>query len=197
MGFPGGAGSKEPTCQLRRHKIASSIPGLERSSEGGHDNPLQYSCLENPMDRGPWWATVHGVAKSRTQLKQLSTHARIQCCVSIRKKTDVLKPKNRSRSGPTYNHCQGPSGDCALPVFTTVGSAGLRPWSTAPQTTAPTSAPETCVLRLAGKESQHWQESLTLQQKEMVFLLHSGVREETHRIQEIYWGASWYSLAPL
>ena len=40
----------------------------------GHGNPLQYSCLENPMDRGTWWATVHGVAKSQTRLKQLSTH---------------------------------------------------------------------------------------------------------------------------
>ena len=44
------------------------IPGSERSPGGGHGNPLQYSCLENPMDRGTWWATVHGVAKSRTQL---------------------------------------------------------------------------------------------------------------------------------
>ena len=50
-----------------------SIPGLERSPAGGRDNPLQYSCLENSMDRGARRATVHGVAKSRTQLKQLST----------------------------------------------------------------------------------------------------------------------------
>ena len=42
------------------------IPGSERSPGGGNGNPLQYSCLENPMDRGAWWATVHGVAKSRT-----------------------------------------------------------------------------------------------------------------------------------
>ena len=41
----------------------SLIPGLGRSSEGGHGNPLQYSCLENPMNRGAWWATVHRVAK--------------------------------------------------------------------------------------------------------------------------------------
>ena len=43
-----------------------SIPGLGRSPGGGHGYPLQYSCLENPMDRGAWWATVHGVAKSQT-----------------------------------------------------------------------------------------------------------------------------------
>jgi len=41
----------------------SSIPGLGRSPGGGNGNPLQYSCLRNPMDRGAWWATVHGVAK--------------------------------------------------------------------------------------------------------------------------------------
>ena len=42
------------------------IPGLGRSPGGGHRNSLQYSCLENPMDRGVWWDTVHGVAKSQT-----------------------------------------------------------------------------------------------------------------------------------
>ena len=51
---------------------ASLTSGSGRSPGGWDDNPLQYSCLENPMDRGAWWATVHGVAKSRTQLKRLS-----------------------------------------------------------------------------------------------------------------------------
>ena len=51
-----------------------SIPGSGRSPGGGHGNPLQYSCLEHPMDRGAWWATVYGVAKSLAQLKWLSTH---------------------------------------------------------------------------------------------------------------------------
>ena len=50
----------------------SSIPGSGRSSRGGHGNPLQYSCLENPMDRGGWRATVQGVEKSQTGLKRLS-----------------------------------------------------------------------------------------------------------------------------
>ena len=45
---------------------ADSIPGLGRSPGGGNANPLQYSCLENSMDRGAWWATVHGVTKSQT-----------------------------------------------------------------------------------------------------------------------------------
>ena len=47
-------------------KDLSLIPGSERSPGGGHGNPLQYSCLENPMDREVWWATVHRVAKSQT-----------------------------------------------------------------------------------------------------------------------------------
>ena len=51
----------------------SSTPGSGRSPGGGHGNPLQYSCLENPMDRGAWWATVHGVTKRWTRLERLST----------------------------------------------------------------------------------------------------------------------------
>ena len=53
---------------------AGLIPGSGRSPGGGHDNPLQYSCLENPMDRGVWQATVHRVMKSQIWLKWLSTH---------------------------------------------------------------------------------------------------------------------------
>ena len=51
----------------------SLIPGLGRSPGGGHRNPLQFSCLENPMDRGAWQATVQSVTKSQTQLRPLST----------------------------------------------------------------------------------------------------------------------------
>ena len=52
-----------------------SVPGPGRYPEEGNGNPFQYSCLENPMDRGAWWAAVHGVAQSGTRLKRLSTHA--------------------------------------------------------------------------------------------------------------------------
>ena len=62
-GFPGGSDGKESACNAGDQ---DSIPGWGRSPGGGNGNPLQYSCLENPMDRGVWWATVHGVAKSRT-----------------------------------------------------------------------------------------------------------------------------------
>ena len=53
---------------------AGSIPGSGRSPREGHGNPLQYSCLENPMDRRAWWAVVHRVTRSQTSLKRLSTH---------------------------------------------------------------------------------------------------------------------------
>ena len=48
------------------------IPGSGRSPGEGNGNPLQYSCLENPMERGAWWATIHGVAKSRTRLSDFT-----------------------------------------------------------------------------------------------------------------------------
>ena len=57
---------KNLPASARDIKNKGSIPGLERSPGGGHGNPLQYSCLENPMDREDWWATVHRVSKSQT-----------------------------------------------------------------------------------------------------------------------------------
>ena len=64
--FPGDSDSKESTYNVGD---LGSIAGLGRFPGEGHGNPLQYSCLKNPMDRGAWWAKVHGVAKSQTQLK--------------------------------------------------------------------------------------------------------------------------------
>ena len=55
---------KESTCNAGNVGDAGSIPGLGRSPGGGNGNSVQYSCLENPMDRGDWWAMVHGVKKS-------------------------------------------------------------------------------------------------------------------------------------
>ena len=60
---------KNPPANAGDIRDMGSIPGLGGSPGGGHGNPLQYSCLGNPMDRGAWPATVHGIAKSRTQLK--------------------------------------------------------------------------------------------------------------------------------
>ena len=67
MGFPGVTGGKEPSCQHRSVRDMGSIPGLGGSPGGGHDNPLQCSCLENPLDRGTWLAMVHRVAMNWTQ----------------------------------------------------------------------------------------------------------------------------------
>ena len=61
LGFPGGSDGKEP---VRNAGDPGSIPGLGGSPGEGNGTTLQYSCLENPMDRGAWWATVHGVAQS-------------------------------------------------------------------------------------------------------------------------------------
>ena len=65
MGFSGGSDGKESTQNVGNPGL---IPGSGRSPGGGPSNPLQYSGLENPVDRGAWQATGHGVAKSRTQL---------------------------------------------------------------------------------------------------------------------------------
>ena len=66
LGFPGGSDSEESACNAGDPGL---ISGLGRSPGGGQGNPLQSSCLENFMDRGAWWAIVHGVAKSWTQLR--------------------------------------------------------------------------------------------------------------------------------
>ena len=68
-----------------------SIPGWGKSRRGGNGNPLQYSCLENPMDRGVWQGTVHRVTKNRTQLKQLSTHSHTRACdLGLKPETDFV-----------------------------------------------------------------------------------------------------------
>ena len=67
LGFPGGSVVKNPPANAGDAGDVGLIPGLGRSPGEGNGNPLQYSCLENPMDRGAWWATVHGVTKSQTQ----------------------------------------------------------------------------------------------------------------------------------
>ena len=74
---------KNPPVNAKETRDACSIPGVGRSPGGGHNNPLQYSRLENPMDRGAWWATVHGSAKSWPQLKWLSKQGEYTCIYSI------------------------------------------------------------------------------------------------------------------
>ena len=66
MGFPGGVNGKESTCNAGHSRDTGSIPGSGRSPGERNGNPLQYSCLENPMDRGAWRATAHGLTESDT-----------------------------------------------------------------------------------------------------------------------------------
>ena len=64
MGFPSGTGVKNPPADAGDTRDVGSIPGSGRLPGVGNGNPLQYSCLKNPTDRGAWWTTVHGVAES-------------------------------------------------------------------------------------------------------------------------------------
>ena len=76
-GCPGNSDSKESACNTGD---LGSIPGSGRSPGEGNGYPLQYSYMENPMDRGAWWATVHGVAKSQTGLMDYQIQAHSACC---------------------------------------------------------------------------------------------------------------------
>ena len=69
MGFLDSASGKEPAAIAGGIRDMASVSGSGRSPGGGHGNPLQYPCLENPMDRGAWRAIVHGIKKSQTQLR--------------------------------------------------------------------------------------------------------------------------------
>ena len=73
MGFTGGSDGKESACNAGD---PGSVPGSGRFPGGGHGNPLQDSCLENSVNRGAWWATDHGVTKSRTRLSDQHTWKR-------------------------------------------------------------------------------------------------------------------------
>ena len=75
MGFPVGSVVKNPPANAEDIRDEGSICGSGRSPGDGSDNPLWYSCLGNPMDRGAWGAIVHEVAKSWTPVKQFNTHA--------------------------------------------------------------------------------------------------------------------------
>ena len=78
--FPGGSDGKASAYNVGDLGL---IPGSGRWSGEGNGNQLQYPCLENPMDAGAWWATVHGVAQSRTQLKRLSSSSILYWCFSF------------------------------------------------------------------------------------------------------------------
>ena len=86
------------------------IPGLGRSPGEGNGNPLQYSCLDNPMDRGAWWAILHGVAKSRTRLRDFTMSHSLDSVSSVQFSSvaqsclTLCDPMNRSTPGLPVHH---------------------------------------------------------------------------------------------
>ena len=113
--FPSDASGKEFICQGRRHKRQEFDPPGSGPSPGvGNGNPLQYSCLENPTDRGTWWARVHGVTESQTRLStHMHTHTTYKnYVITILRKNILIRPLGLSlgsclrpkRKGVTNNH---------------------------------------------------------------------------------------------
>ena len=100
LGFPGGSAGKESACNTGD---PGSIPGLGRSPGDGNGYPLQYSYLENSMDRGAWWATILGVAKSWTRLNVLNVteHFSVQFRCSI--VSDSLEPRGLQHTRLPYH----------------------------------------------------------------------------------------------
>ena len=111
LGFPGGSEVKVSACNAGD---LSSIPGLGRSPGEGNGNPLQYSCLENPMDRGAWWATVHGVALSQTGLSDFTftftfTLGNLERCSLFRSYKRISRgdQEKLEENGPRDYHIKG------------------------------------------------------------------------------------------
>ena len=104
LGFLGGSVVKNPPASAGDAGDLGSIPGSGRSPGEGNGNPLQYSCLGNPMDRGAWGATVHGVAKSRTQLSNWAQHTA----------GSVFKDSELGLSGGWWQSLEGEEGGCTL-----------------------------------------------------------------------------------
>ena len=97
-------GGKESACNPGEAGDIGSIPGWGRSPGGGLGNPLQYSCLENPVDRAAWWAAAHGVTKSQTRLKQLntSTYLVTRQLINSSNASQLSSSTNDSESGCTW-----------------------------------------------------------------------------------------------
>ena len=107
---------KNPPANLEDIRYEVSVPESKRFPGGGNDNPLQYSCLENPMDRGAWWDMVRGVTKSWTRLKHLNTHTE--------RRNDFLRSHSQEAGGAR----RGPGGVAADLGLLSLGHlASFRP----------------------------------------------------------------------
>ena len=84
---------------MQKTRDSDSIPGSGRSPGGGHGNPFQYSCLETPMDRWDWWATVHRAAKSWTRLKQFRMHTSLLIRHPIPPRPAGLRQRQKDKAG--------------------------------------------------------------------------------------------------
>ena len=111
MGFPGGSDGKKSACNTGD---AASTPGWGRSPDEGHGDPLLYSCLENPVDRGAWQATVHGVTKSQTHFH--ISYRRITQFLEGEKKASSLSFQKwlETRGEPRELLYVSSSGNCTL-----------------------------------------------------------------------------------
>ena len=110
-GFPGSSDSKESACD---GGDLGSIPGLGRFPREGNGSALQYSCLANPMERGAWRATVHGVSKSRTRLSNKHFHKGKETEGQRFKYFSQSQPGSDPRSGLTLKPGSQPSVSCHL-----------------------------------------------------------------------------------
>ena len=139
-GFPGGASGKESTCQCRRQgRRIRSLGRVDPLGSSGNGNPLQFSCLENPMDRGAWWTTVHGTAKSLTQLSDWAhmcvhththTHTRTSLAKIIQIITKWRSPKLARQIGSRGLWCSSltilplPAWNYSLALYCELGTRG-------------------------------------------------------------------------
>ena len=92
--FPRGSSSKESAYDVEATGDTGLTLGLGISPGGGHGNPLQYSCLENPMDRGAWWDTAHRVTKSWTHLTQLCMHTQMSTNMETNQSPTLYHPRS-------------------------------------------------------------------------------------------------------
>ena len=106
MGFPGGSVVKNPPTSAGGAGEVGSSPGWARSPGEGNGNPLQYSCLENPMDRGAWWAAVHGVTKE----SHTTEYTRGGCDVSQLVVREACSRQCTCKKGSRDTSCLCPSG---------------------------------------------------------------------------------------